>query len=62
MIRLLLCRGADPNVSTFPMHPLFYTLLAGDAEITKKLLDCGAKVDQCLPKKVSTSCSVSLYF
>lgn len=52
LIGLLLSRGADPNFSTIPLQPMFYAVLVGEVEITKKLLDSGARADDCLPDEV----------
>ncbi len=52
VIMLLLSRGADPDVSSLPLNPMFYTVLGGEVNVVKKLLESGAKTDQYLPDEV----------
>lgn len=52
VIMLLLSRGSDPNVSSLPLNPMFYTILGGEVGIVKKLLQSGARTDQYLPDEV----------
>ena len=51
-IHLLLCRGADPNVSPTPMPPLLYSIKAGDVAAVQKLVERGANTRQSLPTEV----------
>ena len=55
IVQLLLSRGADPNASSIPLPPMFYAVLVGDVAVTKKLLECGGRADDCLPGKVYNS-------
>ncbi|XP_015248796.1 PREDICTED: ankyrin repeat and MYND domain-containing protein 1 [Cyprinodon variegatus] len=48
-LKLLLDRGADPNLCRVPMPVLFLATMAGDAEVIRKLLLCGACTDIPLP-------------
>ncbi|XP_047230224.1 ankyrin repeat and MYND domain-containing protein 1 [Girardinichthys multiradiatus] len=48
-LKLLLDRGADPNLSRVPMPVLFLAIMAGDTEVVRKLLLCGAHTDIPLP-------------
>lgn len=52
VIKLLLSRGADPSMSTIPLQPVFYAVLAGEVELVQKLLKAGAKPMDCLPDEV----------
>ena len=54
LIQQLLSRGANPNLSRVPLHPLFYSVLVGEEDVVRKLLECGARTDQCLPDEVGT--------
>ncbi|MEQ2305979.1 hypothetical protein AMECASPLE_003398 [Ameca splendens] len=49
ILKLLLDRGADPNLSRVPMPVLFLAIMAGDTEVVRKLLLCGAHTDIPLP-------------
>ncbi len=51
-ISVLLQRGADPNLSSVPLPPLFYTIRAGDVEAVETLLQGGANTEICLPLEV----------
>ena len=53
-ISVLLQRGADPNLSSVPLPPLFYVIRAGDVEAVKILLQGGANTEICLPLEVRT--------
>ena len=53
-INLLLQRGADPNLCSIPLPPLFYTIRAGDPQAVERLLNSGANTEQCLPIEVHT--------
>lgn len=51
-LKLLLERGADPNVSKVPMPVLFLAIMATDTEAVRRLLLCGARTDIPLPPEV----------
>lgn len=51
-INVLLQRGADPNLSSVPLPPLFYAIRAGDVEAVEILLQGGANTEICLPLEV----------
>lgn len=53
VIMLLLSRGANPNVSSVPLNPMFYTVLGGEVDVVKRLLESGARTDQHLPDEVN---------
>lgn len=53
LIKLLLSRGADPNVSPLPLQAMFYAVLVGEVELVKDLLKSGAKSQECLPNEVT---------
>lgn len=57
-IKLLVSRGADPNVSSLPLQPMFYAVLAGEVELVKDLLKAGARSHECLPNEVTREYNV----
>lgn len=51
-MKLLLERGADPNVSSIPMPVIFLAIKAGHVEAVQRLLERGAHTDLHLTAEV----------
>lgn len=49
VIDTLLSRGADPNITSQPLPPLHYAILAKDMVGVQKLIQKGACLETCLP-------------
>lgn len=62
-LKLLLERGADPNISRVPMPVIFLAIMAADVEAVRRLLLCGARTDIPLPPEAGQvySCTVYIY-
>lgn len=54
-LKLLLERGADPNVSRIPVPVLFLAIMAADTEGVRRLLQAGAHTDIPLPPEAGNS-------
>lgn len=55
-VRLLLKRGANPNVSSLPLPVLFFAVKAADTAAVEILLKKGARTDARLVDEVRNGC------
>lgn len=60
-IKLLLRRGADPNLSRVPMQVLFFAVKAGDVDGVRLLLENRARTDIQFPPEVGRAGGLRLW-
>lgn len=61
-MKLLLERGADPNMSSIPMPIIFLAIKAGHVKAVQRLLECGARTDLHLTAEVRFTFTHSVSF